>query len=238
MLLYPAIDIRDGKCVRLIKGDYDRETIYGESPAAMAEQWESEGAKIIHVVDLDAARDGTPMNLMAIEAILKRVHVPVQLGGGIRDEAIIERYTNLGVSRLVVGTRAVKDPEWFAAMAERFPRRLVAGIDARDDNVATDGWIESSGVSPIDIAKQLESLPIAGIVYTDIAKDGMLQGPNLEAMSRMATAIAAPVIASGGVTEAKDIADLKAAGVAGCIVGRALYEGRLTLKDALEAATG
>lgn len=236
MLVYPAIDIRDGNCVRLIKGDYGQETIYGDSPADMAAQWEEQGAKIIHVVDLDAAKEGVPSNLSAIEDILKRVRVPVQLGGGIRDEETIDRYTNLGVSRLVVGTRAVKDPEWFAEMTNKFPRRLVAGIDAKDNDVATDGWIHTSGISPIEIAQQLQILPIAGIVYTDIARDGMLQGPNLEAMKSMATATRVPVIASGGVTEATDITDLKTTGVAGCIVDRSLYEGRMTLKDALAAA--
>lgn len=236
LLIYPAIDIRDGKCVRLIKGDYARETIYGDSPADMAEQWQQQGAQIIHVVDLDAAKDGTPKNYDAIEAIVRRVSVPVQLGGGIRDQDIIQRYTDLGVSRLVVGTKAVKDPQWFAEMAQAYPDRLVAGIDANGDDVATDGWIKSSGVSPITIAKQLESLPIAGIVYTDIAKDGMLQGPNLEAMTRMAQEVSASVIASGGVSNRDDIVALKTTGVSGCIVGRALYENRLTLPEALEAA--
>lgn len=236
MLIYPAIDIRDGKCVRLIKGDYARETIYGDSPADMAEQWQQQGAQIIHVVDLDAAKDGTPKNYDAIEAIVRRVSIPVQLGGGIRDQDIIQRYTDLGVSRLVVGTKAVKDPQWFAEMAQAYPDRLVAGIDANGDDVATDGWIKSSGVSPITIAKQLESLPIAGIVYTDIAKDGMLQGPNLEAMTRMAQEVSASVIASGGVSNRDDIVALKTTGVSGCIVGRALYENRLTLPEALEAA--
>lgn len=236
MLIYPAIDIRNGNCVRLIKGDYGQETVYGDQPASMAQKWQDAGAEIIHVVDLDAAKEGSPRNLPAIEVIVKQVKVPIQLGGGIRDEATIQRYLNLGVSRLVVGTRAVKDPEWFAEMTQKFPGQLVAGIDAKDNDVATDGWIHTSGVSPIAIAQQLAALPIAGIVYTDIAKDGMLQGPNLEAMKQMAEAIPASVIASGGVSQVSDIEALKSTGVSGCIVGRALYEDRLTLEEALAAA--
>ncbi len=236
VIIYPAIDIRDGKCVRLIKGDYSQETIYGENPADMAVRWEAEGARILHVVDLDAAKSGLPSNRMAIERILKEVRIPVQLGGGIREDKTIELYTNLGVSRLVVGTRAIKDPEWFALMAEKYPQRLVVGIDAMSGDVATDGWLNSSGVSPIEIAQRLDKLPIAGIVYTDIAKDGMLQGPNIEAMAEMAEAINCPVVASGGVTQVKDVSDLMATKVSGCIIGRALYEGRLSLRDALAAA--
>lgn len=236
MLVYPAIDIRGGNCVRLIKGDYQQETIYGADPAEMAVRWESEGAKILHLVDLDAAKNGQPMNYKSIEKILKAVSIPIQLGGGIREFEIIERYLNLGVSRLVVGTRAIRDADWFAEMTEKFPNRLVAGVDAMAGDVATDGWTSSSGMSPIDTAQKLAKLRIAGIVYTDIAKDGMLQGPNLAAMAEMAAAVTVPVIASGGVTTATDVKALLETSVAGCIIGRSLYEGHLTLAEALTAS--
>jgi len=236
LIIYPAIDIRDGKCVRLIKGDYSRETIYHSDPVEVALDFVKKGSTVIHVVDLDAAKSGLPENKDLIARLVESVSVPVQLGGGIRNRKIIESYVQIGVKRLVVGTKAAKDPNWFAEMANAFPDTLVAGIDALKDEVATDGWIEKSGIHPVDLAKEFQDLPIQGIVYTDISKDGMLQGPNLPAMKTMADSVSCPVIASGGVSNLQDIKDLLETGVSGCIVGRSLYEGTLDLKQALDAA--
>jgi phosphoribosylformimino-5-aminoimidazole carboxamide ribotide isomerase len=236
MQIWPAIDLRGGKCVRLKQGDYRRETVYGDDPAEMARRWVAEGAECLHLVDLDGARDGTNANLAAVEAILAAVDVPCQLGGGIRDEAIIRRMLGLGLSRLVVGTKAIKEPDWFRAMCRAFPGQLALGIDARDGHVATDGWLETSSVSAIDLARSFQAEPLAAIVYTDIARDGMLQGPNLPAMAEMQAAVRTRVIASGGVANAADVAALARIGMPGVIIGRALYEGTVTLPAALAAA--
>ena len=236
MQLWPAIDIRGGKCVRLIQGDYGRERVYGEDPADMAARWVSDGARRLHLVDLDGARDGGTRNRDAIARILKQVRVEGQLGGGIRERDTIASYLDLGVSRLVVGTKALKEPAWFESMCAEFPGRLVVGIDARGGRVATDGWLETSDVAAVDLAARFAQLPIGGIVYTDIARDGMLSGPNVEALSAMISAVAVPVIASGGVTTVSDVAEVARLGAAGAIVGRSLYEGKLTLVDALQAA--
>ena len=236
MQLWPAIDIRGGKCVRLIQGDYGRERVYGEDPADMAARWVSDGARRLHLVDLDGARDGGTRNRDAIARILKQIRVECQLGGGIRERDTIASYLDLGVSRLVVGTKALKEPAWFESMCAEFPGRLVVGIDARGGRVATDGWLETSDVAAVDLAARFAQLPIGGIVYTDIARDGMLSGPNVEALSAMISAVAVPVIASGGVTTVSDVAEVARLGAAGAIVGRSLYEGKLTLVDALQAA--
>jgi phosphoribosylformimino-5-aminoimidazole carboxamide ribotide isomerase len=236
MQIWPAIDLRGGKCVRLVQGDYRRELVFGEDPAAMARQLVEQGAEYLHLVDLDGARDGEPANLASVRNVLAAVDVPCELGGGIRDEATIGRLLKLGLSRLVIGTRALRDPDWFRGVVRRYPGKLVLGIDARDGNVATDGWLETSSQRATELAQQFESEPLAAIIYTDIAKDGMLEGPNLPAMREMQRAVRLPVIASGGVTTAADVAALAAAGMAGCIIGRALYEEKLTLAEALEAA--
>ncbi|ADB19067.1 phosphoribosylformimino-5-aminoimidazole carboxamide ribotide isomerase [Pirellula staleyi DSM 6068] len=235
MEIWPAIDLRGGKCVRLRQGDYQQETIYGE-PVEMAQKWVSEGATCLHLVDLDGARDGSNANLAAVKSIVEATKVPCQLGGGIRDEHSIERMLAIGVYRLIVGTKAIKDPAWFREMCRKYPHQLAAGIDARNGLVATDGWLETSGVSAIDLARDFQAEPIAAVIYTDIARDGMLQGVNLPAMTDMKRAITTPVIASGGVTTVDDIRQLAAAGLDGTIVGRALYEGTVTLQGCLEAA--
>ncbi len=236
MQIWPAIDLRGGKCVRLRQGDYQRETVYGDDPADMARQWVAQGTTCLHLVDLDGARDGMSANLQAVEAILAAVQVPCELGGGIRDEAAIQRLLGLGLSRLVIGTRALKEPDWFRAVVRRFPGQLALGIDAKAGLVATDGWLKTSTTSAIDLARQLANEPLAAIIYTDVARDGMLQGPNFQAMAEMNAAVDVDVIASGGVTTADDVRQLAAVGLAGCIIGRALYEGTLTLPDALAAA--
>jgi phosphoribosylformimino-5-aminoimidazole carboxamide ribotide isomerase len=236
MQIWPAIDLRGGNCVRLEQGDYSRETVFGEDPAAMARRWVSEGAKYLHLVDLDGARDGQSVNRNAVEAIVLAVGVPCELGGGIRDENTIREMLSLGLSRLVIGTKALKDPDWFREMCRKFPDKLAVGIDARDGRVATDGWLEVSEVSATSLAGALAETPIAAIIYTDIAKDGMMSGPNFDAMAEMSQSVDVPVIASGGVTTVDDVERLARIGVAGCIIGRALYEGSLTLAEATAAA--
>lgn len=236
MQIWPAIDLLDGKCVRLEQGDYNRETVFSDDPASMARRFASEGARHLHLVDLDGARTGRPMNLDAIRAILAAVDLECELGGGVRDEATIESLLKLGLARLVLGTSALKRHEWFRQMCQRFPGRLVLGIDARDGLAATDGWLETSHTPAVELVQQFEGAPLAAIVYTDIATDGMLAGPNIGAMREMQAATATPVVASGGVTTAADVAELAAAGLAGAIVGRALYAGTLSLPDALAAA--
>jgi phosphoribosylformimino-5-aminoimidazole carboxamide ribotide isomerase len=236
MRIWPAIDLCGGKCVRLRQGDFGHKTTYGDDPAAMARRWVEAGAAGLHLVDLDGAREGVPGNLPAIEAILQAVKVPCQVGGGIREEETIRQLLALGAGRVIVGTRALTDPDWFRAMVERFPGRLVLGVDARDGWVATDGWLQTARVRALDLVRPLADLPLAAVCYTDIARDGMLQGPNLGAMEAMRAVWPGELIASGGVTTADDVRALAALGVDGCIIGRALYEGRLELPEALAAA--
>jgi phosphoribosylformimino-5-aminoimidazole carboxamide ribotide isomerase len=236
MQIWPAIDLLGGKCVRLQQGDYCRETVFSDDPAGIARQFEEQGARHLHLVDLDGARAGRPVNLDAVRAILDAVNLECELGGGIRDEAAIETLLDLGLARLVLGTSALKRPEWFRRMAGLFPDRLVLGVDARNGLVATEGWLETSATSATELVEEFDGLPLAAIVYTDIATDGMLEGPNVAAMREMQAATKTEVIASGGVTTAADVAELAAAGLAGAIVGRALYVGTLTLRDALDAA--
>ncbi len=236
MEIWPAIDLRDGKCVRLQQGDYQRETVFGDDVAAIARQWAALGAKYLHLVDLDGARDGKPSNVPAVAAILKATNLACELGGGIRSEENIRELLDLGLCRLVIGTLAIREPDWFRQMCRKFPDKLVLGIDARGGKVATHGWLETSDMLATDLARAFSKEPIAAVIYTDIATDGMLAGPNLEAMAEMTAAIELPVVASGGVTTKNDVAQLAAVPMAGCIIGRALYEGTLTLPDALEAA--
>jgi phosphoribosylformimino-5-aminoimidazole carboxamide ribotide isomerase len=236
MQVWPAIDLRGGKCVRLRQGDYGQETVYGDDPAEMALRWIDQGAECLHLVDLDGAREGKAANRAAVRAIVTAVSVPCQLGGGVRDEAAIRELLELGLSRLVVGTKALKEPEWFRQMCRQFPGKLALGIDAKNGRVATEGWLETSDVGAIELAQSFEREPVATIIYTDIAKDGMLAGPNFEAMAEMSAAVELPVVASGGVTSASDVAELARLGLDGCIIGRSLYEGKLSLPEALEAA--
>ena len=236
MELWPAIDLRGGKCVRLQQGDYGRETVFGDDPAAMARHWVAEGAEYLHLVDLDGARDGRPTNYDSIAAIVEAVTIPCELGGGVRDEAAIRTLLDLGLTRLVIGTKALHEPEWFRAMCRQYPHKLCLGIDAREGRVATAGWLETSDMSAVQLARQFEHEPIAALIYTDIATDGMLAGPNVRALDEMRRSVQLPVVASGGVTRVADVTALAALPVAGCIIGRALYEGRLKLADALAAA--
>jgi len=236
--IWPAIDLRGGKCVRLKQGDYDRETVFADDPAAMARHWVDEGAECLHLVDLDGARQGAPANLASIMAILRAIHVPCELGGGIRSEEAIRDLLALGLARLVIGTLALREPDWFRRMCREYPGKLVLGLDARDGRVATDGWLQTSELPATELARQFDGEPLAAIVYTDIATDGMMAGPNVAAMAAMQAAVRLPVVASGGVTTVDDVARLAAAGLSGCIIGRALYEGKMRLCDALRAGRG
>lgn len=236
MEIWPAIDLRGGQCVRLRQGDYAQETVFGADPSAMAKKWADMGAQHLHLVDLDAAKDGSSANLPSVRAITDAVSIPCELGGGVRSRDKIRELLELGLARLVVGTRALKEPDWFRAACREFPGRLVLGVDARGGMVATDGWLETSETSAIDLAHQFDGEPLAAIVYTDIATDGMMAGPNVEAMAEMQRSVNVPVVASGGVTTAADVRRLMEAGLAACIIGRALYEGTIDLGEALRNA--
>ena len=236
MEIWPAIDIRGGKCVRLRQGDYAQETVFGENPAEMAKFWVAQGAKRLHLVDLDGAKDGRPTNFDCIAALARAVDIPCELGGGIRDEQTIRSLLAIGLARLVIGTLALKQPDWFREMCNKYPDKLVLGIDAKNGFVATDGWLETSSTPAVTLAKQFESSPVAAIVYTDIATDGMMQGPNLPEMQAMQQQVAVPVVASGGVTTLDDVKNLAKAGLAGCIIGRALYEKTILLPEAIAVA--
>ena len=239
MEIWPAIDLRGGRCVRLKQGDYNQETVFGEDPAAMAKYWVDQGARRLHLVDLDAARnDPTEANRAAIAAITEAVDIPCQLGGGVRDDGAIRSLLSLGLRRLIVGSAALKDPEWFARACDCYPDQLAAGIDARDGMVATDGWLETSSTPAVDLARDLRARTgsISAIIYTDIARDGMMAGPNLPALKEMERATDIPVIASGGVTTIDDVRTLTAAGTHAAIIGRSLYEGVINLAEATQVA--
>lgn len=239
MIVIPAIDIRGGQCVRLHQGDFDQETVYGADPVEMALRWESEGAERLHVVDLDGARDGEGVNRAAIGRIAEALRIPVQTGGGLRNSETIQRMLDLGVQRCVVGTTAALEGEATRALFERFGDALILGLDARDGKVAIRGWREVTDEDAIAFAKRMVSLGARRIIYTDIARDGALTGPNLPALEAMARAAGVPIIASGGISRAEDLAALKALeplGVEAAITGKALYAGTMTLTVAMEAA--
>jgi phosphoribosylformimino-5-aminoimidazole carboxamide ribotide isomerase len=236
MQIWPAIDLRGGRCVRLVQGDYQRETVYGDDPVATAREWAAQGADFLHIVDLDGARSGRPINHEAIKAVVKETNLICEVGGGIRDEAAISEFLEIGVDRVIIGTQALRQPDWFQTMCAKYPGRLVLGIDARDGFVATDGWLDLSQCTAIVLARQFLEVPLAAVVYTDIATDGMLGGPNFEAVRQMRQAVDVPILASGGIQSAEDIERLAEIPVEGCIVGRAFYEGRLSIEEALTAA--
>lgn len=234
MQIWPAIDLRGGKCVRLQQGDYARETIFSDDPVAMAQSFAEQGAKHLHLVDLDGARDGKPTNHDVVREIVAAVDMECELGGGVRDQPTIEALLDTGLSRVVLGTAALKNANWFRTMCEQFPGKLVLGIDARDGMVATDGWLETSNTPATELADQFRNVPLAAIVYTDIATDGMLKGPNVPEMAAMQRHVEVPVVASGGVTTIEDVQRLEEAGLAAAIIGRAIYEGTLELAAAIE----
>ena len=231
MLLIPAIDIKEGKCVRLRQGLMDDSTVFADSPLAMADQWVEQGARRLHLVDLDGAFAGKPANAKEIEAIaLKYPNVPIQIGGGIRDEQTIKAYLDSGVSYVILGTRAAKEPEWISALSAQFGPQLIIGLDAKDGQVAIDGWATLTEHNVFDLAKRFEDDGVHAIIFTDIARDGMMQGVNAKATAELAQAVSIPIIASGGVTSLDDIravAQYKGSGISGVITGRAIYEGSL-----------
>lgn len=241
MIIIPAIDIKNGKCVRLLQGRMDAETVFSDDPAAMARRWEKEGAQLIHVVDLDGAVEKKPRNLETIRRILKAVRVPVQVGGGIRSLETLAMYADLGVHRMVIGTEAIRNPEMVRTACRAFPQHIVVGIDAKDGKVAIEGWTETTEETAAALARKFEDDGVAAINFTDIHRDGMQTGPNIEETRRLAEAIRIPVIASGGVSSIDDIRrllPLAPAGVAGVITGRALYSGTLDLAEAIRVAAG
>jgi phosphoribosylformimino-5-aminoimidazole carboxamide ribotide isomerase len=230
--LWPAIDLRGGKCVRLLQGDYDRETVFGDDPVAMVRRFVAQGAKRLHIVDLDGAKAGRPVQAELIGRMVAAAGVPCQLGGGIRSLETAQAYAAAGVARLVVGSVAIEQPALLEQLANAIPDQIVLGLDARDGRVAVRGWLETSPLTAVAVARRHEGLPLAGIVYTDIATDGMLAGPNLAALEEMIHAVKLPVVASGGIATAEDLRQVARIGADGCIVGRALYDGGLSLADA------
>lgn len=237
MIIIPAVDIKNGKCVRLLQGRMNDETIYSDDPEAMALKWAQIGAQLIHVIDLDGAFAKSPQNIEAIRKILKSVMVPIQLGGGIRNEETVHMYLKLGVNRIIIGTEAIKKPAFVKRVCEKYPGQIIVGIDARQGKVAIDGWTHTTRIEVIELAKEFEGCGVAAINFTDIQRDGMQTGPNIDATLRLAEAVTIPVIASGGVSSIEDIKNLlplEKKGVAGVIVGRALYSGQLDLKAALD----
>ena len=235
MILYPAIDLKDGQCVRLYKGEMDQATVFNDDPAAQARAFQDAGCDWIHLVDLNGAFAGEPVNAAAVEAILAAITVPAQLGGGIRDMATIENWIAKGLARVILGTVAVENPDLVREAARTFPGKIAVGIDARNGRVATKGWAEETDIMVTDLAKSFEDAGVAAIIYTDINRDGAMQGPNVEATAALANAVSIPVIASGGVSSLDDLAALKSSGAPldGAISGRALYDGAIDLAEAI-----
>lgn len=234
MILYPAIDLKDGQAVRLFKGDMDQATVFHDNPSQQAKEFVEQGCEWLHLVDLNGAFAGTPVNAAPVEAILRATRVPAQLGGGIRDMETIERWLNLGLQRVILGTVAVEDPDLVRAAAHAFPGHVAVGIDARNGMVATRGWAEETNVEVTDLARRFEDAGVAAIIYTDINRDGAMQGPNVEATAALAHAVSIPVIASGGVSSLGDLRALRDSGAPlnGAISGRALYDGAIRVAEA------
>lgn len=241
MILFPAIDLKDGLAVRLEQGDMARATVFNRDPAAQAAEFETLGFRYLHLVDLDGAFAGKPVNAAAVERILETVSIPVQLGGGIRDLKTVEAWLEKGVTRVILGTAAVRDPDFVKHAAKAHPGRIVVGLDARDGRVAVEGWAETSDIAAVDIARRFEDAGVTAIIYTDIARDGLLKGLNLDATVALAEAVNLPVIASGGLASLADIEALltpRAKKLEGAITGRALYDGRLDAREALALVAG
>lgn len=241
MIVIPAIDLKEGKCVRLEQGLMEKDTVFSDNPGAQARAWQDQGAELLHIVDLDGAFAGQPKNREAIEAILKAITIPAQLGGGIRDIATIEAYLSLGLSRVIIGTAAQRNPELVREACAKFPGRIVVGIDAKSGMVAVQGWAELTDITAIELARKFEDCGVSAIIYTDINRDGMLQGPNLEATRALAESVSIPIIASGGVSNLKDIENLMAiesCGITGVITGKAVYTGAIKLNEAIALTKG
>ena len=231
MILFPAIDIRGGKCVRLIQGDYNKEIVYGDSPTEMALLWEKQGAEYIHIVDLDGAKTGDSSNRLAIQAVAQAVSIPIQVGGGIRSMEIIDEHIASGVSRIIIGTAAITNRAFLEEAVAKYGDKIAVSIDARNGLVATDGWTETSDIQAIDLLKELENIGVKTVVYTDIFKDGMMQGPNFEELLAVNNASSIDVVASGGVSTKENIEQLGKMDLYGAIIGKALYDGALSLEE-------
>jgi phosphoribosylformimino-5-aminoimidazole carboxamide ribotide isomerase len=233
MEIIPAVDIKGGKCVRLYQGDYQRETVFSENPVDVAMDWKAQGAQRLHLIDLDGAAEGEPRNIAAVEAIVKRVNLPVQLGGGIRDEATVDRLLDTGIDRVILGTVVVENPELVKTLCRRYGKAIVVGIDARDGYVATHGWVRGTEIKALELGLQMRDLGVRRIIYTDIKRDGTLTGPGFEAIAEMVKGVKLPVIAAGGISKLSHLTKLKKLGVEGAILGKALYTGDINLKEAL-----
>lgn len=236
MIIYPAIDLRDGKAVRLVEGDFAQETVFDANPIDAALRWQDSGAEWLHVVDLDGARSGTTSNQAAVTAIRSAVHIPIELGGGIRSSEAAKHYIDIGIDRVILGTAAVSDVALVASMVATWGERVAVGLDARDGKLATEGWLEQSEETALDHALKLRLAGISTFIITDIRRDGKLQGPNLDQLEQAQFALQSGVIASGGISTIEDVRAVKAVGVAGAIIGRALYDGRIDLAEAIAAA--
>lgn len=234
MVIYPAIDIKDRACVRLVQGAYNNMTIYEKNPVKVALKWESIGAEILHLVDLDGARDGLRINQSVIKEIVDKVKIPVQIGGGIRDTEGVETYLNMGVSKVIIGTAAIKNPQWLKEIIQEYDDRIIVSIDAKKGFIATDGWESISKIRAVEYIKELKSFGLKRIVYTDIEKDGMLEGPNFNIYQELKDEVDIEIIASGGITSLEDIQRLREIGLYGAIIGKALYDGKLNLEEVLK----
>jgi len=237
MLIIPAIDIMGGKCVRLYQGKKEQAKVYSDDVVAVAKQWEAEGAELLHVVDLDGAFTGKPVNHRLIENIIDSVNVPVEVGGGIRTEETIELYLEMGAERVVLGTRAINDPEFLIEMCRNYHERIILGIDAKDGMIATDGWVNITDKDAIGFARRFEEVGVGGVIYTDLTRDGSMVGPNIPAIREFVRSVELPIIASGGISNIQDVEalyELSKDGLVGVIVGKALYESRLKLKELIE----
>lgn len=241
MIFFPAIDLKDGQCVRLLRGEMDQATVFNDDPGAQAKAFVDEGCEWIHVVDLNGAFEGKPVNAGAVQSILEQAHVPVELGGGIREMKTIEFWLERGVRRVILGTIALRDPDFVIQACDAFPGRIAVGVDAKDGMVAVEGWAEVSDLPALDLARKFEDVGVSAIIFTDIARDGLMQGPNIEATIELARIIGTPVIASGGVSSMDDLRALKAKGgtlLEGVISGRAVYDGAIKVREAVELLRG
>jgi phosphoribosylformimino-5-aminoimidazole carboxamide ribotide isomerase len=242
MIIFPAIDLKEGQCVRLVQGKAENKTVYSSDPASMAQSFQDQGAEWLHIVDLDGAFQGRSGNLAIIKQIAARITIPFQVGGGLRQQEDVENLLEMGASRVIIGTRAVTSPDFIEALLLRFgPKKIILGLDARDGIVAIEGWVEKSSLQALDFARQMQRLGVQTAIYTDVSRDGLLQGPNLDAIQQMAELSGLKIIASGGVSTVDDIRQLKemeSLGVSGAIIGKALYDGKIALQDALQAAQG
>lgn len=234
MIIYPAIDLKDGDCVRLQQGQYDRVTVYDRDPVQVAQRLEKLGAQALHLVDLDGAKEGRTVNQRVIQDIVSNISIPVQLGGGIRESRTVASYLEMGVSQVILGTSALEDRRLLQDLLQAYGPRIIVAVDVRDNYVAAEGWKTTSGVKAVDYIKELEPLGLTRVVYTDIAKDGMLQGPNFSIYEQLLPQVGLEIIASGGITSLSDISKLRGMGLYGAIIGKALYDGKLSLEECLQ----